>query len=141
MPIPPSPTLHARTVLRTSHRLGAVLAVGGMAHVVRPQLFDALIPDWLPGRSRTWTYASAAYALGSAAALQHPTTRRAGGGLAASFLVGVMPAKFELTRGLLAAETVTPARRLVAWGHLPWQLPMISSALRVARQPGASAAR
>ncbi|HZG97660.1 MAG TPA: hypothetical protein VEY14_05290, partial [Nocardioidaceae bacterium] len=57
----------------------AVLAGAAVAHAVLPEVFDAMIPDRLPGPARAWTLASGAAELAVAAAVAAPRTRRAGG--------------------------------------------------------------
>ena len=39
----------------------------GVMHFIRPATFDALVPEQLPGRQRTWTYGSGVCELVAAA--------------------------------------------------------------------------
>ena len=45
----------------------SALATMGVLHFAAPKAFDRIIPSWVPGRARTWTYASGVAELTSAA--------------------------------------------------------------------------
>jgi uncharacterized membrane protein len=115
---------------RRSRLIGAAgLATMGVLHFAVPSAFDRIIPHWVPGRARTWTYASGLFELGSAALLAGERTRRIGGWVAAATLVGVYPANIQMA---LENTTIT-AVGIGAWLRLPLQLPMIAWALKRAR--------
>jgi uncharacterized membrane protein len=111
--------------------LAALLAASGTLHFLKPRPYDSIVPRSLPGRRRTWTYASGAAELAVAAALVHPRTRRWGGLAAAGLFVGVFPANVKMA---VDWRTAPPARRAVAFGRLPLQIPLILWARNVARQ-------
>ncbi|WP_366139862.1 hypothetical protein [uncultured Kocuria sp.] len=117
-------------VTSRARRMGAALCGTGALHLVRPALFDGLIPRSLPGSPRTWTLGSGVAELGVGALLLHPRTRRAGGWAAAALLVGVWPGNVTMA---WRARRGSPARRAVALVRLPLQVPMIAAALRIAR--------
>ena len=71
--------------------LSALLGFAGVAHFVRPQFFDPIVPDWMPGNPRTTTYASGVVELTAAALVAVPRTRRFGGWFAALTFIGVFP--------------------------------------------------
>ena len=121
---------HDHGVSRSALALAALLAVAGAGHFAAPQLFDAMIPDVLPGEPRAWTYASGVAELGVAAAVALPRTRRLGGYAAAALFVAVFPANVQMA---LDWSDRSPVEQAIAWGRLPLQIPLIWWALRVAR--------
>ena len=94
-----------------------------------PAQFDRIIPNWVPGRPRTWTYVSGVCELGSAALLAGERTRRVGGWVAAATLVGVYPANVQMA----LENTTATALGVGSWLRLPLQFPMIAWALKRAR--------
>jgi uncharacterized membrane protein len=111
--------------------LAALLGASGVLHFVTPRPYDSIVPRSLPGKRRTWTYVSGAAELAVAAALVHPRTRRLGGLAAAGLFVGVFPANVKMAVDWRKAP---PARRAMAWGRLPLQIPLVLWARRVARE-------
>jgi uncharacterized membrane protein len=118
---------------RTPLALTALLATSGALHLVRPQTFDGIVPEALPGEPRAWTYLSGAAELVCAAALAVPRTRRLGGTLAALLFVGVFPANVKMARDALTGSSASPARRAITVGRLPLQIPLVVAALRARR--------
>jgi uncharacterized membrane protein len=110
--------------------LAGLLATTGMLHFATPGPFDMIVPRQLPGAPRTWTYLSGAAELAVAAAIAVPRTRRLGGLAAAVLFVAVFPANVKMA---VDWRHASPARRAVAYGRLPLQLPLIAWARRVAR--------
>jgi uncharacterized membrane protein len=91
---------------------------------------DSIVPPALPGSARTWTYVSGVAELLVAAALFVPRFRRLGGLLAALLFIGVFPANMQMALDYQRAGKPLPAR-LVAFGRLPLQVPLVLWALRV----------
>ncbi|MGY1855987.1 DoxX family protein [Modestobacter sp. SYSU DS0290] len=100
----------------------------GVLHLVRPQVYDWMIPPEL-GPARPWVLGSGVAELATAALLAVPATRRAGGWAAVALLVGVLPAHAQTLR----AFRHQPAKLAVAAARIPFQVPMLQAALRVAR--------
>ena len=100
----------------------------GVFHLVRPQAYDWMIPPEL-GRPRPWVIGSGVAELATAALVAVPATRRIGGWAAVAVLVGVLPAHAQTLR----AFRREPWKLAVAAGRIPFQVPMIQAALRVAR--------
>jgi len=98
---------------------------------VVPEVFDAMIPDRLPGPARAWTLASGAAELAVAAAVAAPRTRRAGGLAAAVLFIAVLPGNVVMARSW---SNRPPALRAAAWARLPLQVPLVLWALAVRRQ-------
>jgi uncharacterized membrane protein len=59
-------------------------------------------------------------------------TRAPGGRAAAALFVAVWPGNLTMA---WRARRASPARKAVAWGRLPLQLPLIAVAVRIARSP------
>jgi uncharacterized membrane protein len=116
--------------MNSAHRLAALLATAGVSHFAKPGLYDPIVPRNLPGSARTWTYLSGVAELAVAAAVAHPSTRRAGGLAAAALFVAVFPANVKMARDW----RTRPAKyRAAAYARLPLQAPLVWWALRVAR--------
>ncbi|HEV7195449.1 MAG TPA: MauE/DoxX family redox-associated membrane protein, partial [Pedococcus sp.] len=70
--------------------LATLFLTSGTTHLVRPEVFDPLVPSSLP-RRRELIYASGVAELICAAGLLHPRTRRHAGWASAALLLGVFP--------------------------------------------------
>lgn len=117
--------------------LGVLLAGSGVLHLVRPQVFERIVPRGLPW-PRSLVYASGVAELACAAGLARPATRRAAGWCSAALLVAVFPANVQMavTHGRRASRRRdTPARLAFAGtlARLPLQWPLVRTALRAAR--------
>ncbi|WP_433130224.1 DoxX family protein [Micromonospora sp. CA-240977] len=110
--------------------LAGLLAVAGVTHLLRPGVYDPIVPRALPGPPRFWTYASGVAELAVAATVANPATRRAGGRAAAALLVAVLPANVKMA---VDWRRRRPTKRAIAYGRVPLQVPLIWWALRVAR--------
>jgi len=128
----PGGTVHpVRTLrLRAPHFLAAMFASSGIVHLVRPQAFAAIMPRALPERHhKNLIYLSGLAELVCAGGL----LRRSAWAAPASVAVlgAVFPANLQMAldagsgRNPGAADT-----RLVAWGRLPLQIPMVWAALQ-----------
>jgi uncharacterized membrane protein len=100
----------------------------GVFHLVRPQAYDWMIPPEL-GPARPWVTGSGVAELVTAALVALPATRRIGGWAAVAVLVGVLPAHAQTLRVLRHER----GKLAVAAARIPFQLPMLQAALRVAR--------
>ncbi|TDC83944.1 hypothetical protein [Actinomadura sp. 7K507] len=118
---------------RASRRLATLMAGMGALHLIAPKPFDALIPERLPGRPRTWTHLSGAAELACAAAVAYPRTRKAGALATAGLMAAVYPANVKMARDW--RDKPLPMRA-AAYGRLPLQAPLIGWALHVARESG-----
>ncbi|MCU1606299.1 MAG: rane protein [Modestobacter sp.] len=106
----------------------ALLGGSGALHLVRPRIYDWLVPPEL-GPARPWVTGSGVAELGTAALLAVPATRRAGGWAAAALLAAFVPAHLHTFRAVRGR----PGAMAVAAARLPLQVPMVLTALRVAR--------
>ncbi|WP_249522385.1 DoxX family protein [Modestobacter marinus] len=108
--------------------LAAGMAGSGALHLVRPRTYEWMIPPEL-GPARPWVTGSGVAELATAALLAVPRTRRLGGWAAVGVLVGVLPAHAQTLRVFRRR----PGKLAVAVARIPFQLPMLTAALRVAR--------
>jgi uncharacterized membrane protein len=115
---------------RDAAGLAGMLATMGALHLLVPGPFDSIVPRSLPGSPRTWTYLSGVAELAVAAAVAHPRTRKAGALAAAALFVGVFPANVKMA---CDSRKASPAKRAMAYGRLPMQVPLVLWARRVAR--------
>lgn len=111
--------------------LAALLAGAGATHFAVPAIYDAMIPELLPGSPRTWTLGAGIVELAVAAALAAPPTRRHGALAAAGLFAGVLPANVKMA--VDARKSDSTAYRVGTLLRLPAQLPLIAWALRVRR--------
>lgn len=111
-------------------RLAVLLGVAGVLHLVTPRPFEHLIPRRL-GAPRPWVVGSGLAEIGCAVALAQPRTRRAGGWAAAALFVAVFPGNVTMA---VRSSRGPGWGRVVAWGRLPLQVPLVLWAARVARE-------
>jgi len=124
------PRIYGRRMRRPADAtwLGAVLGGSGVLHLVRPRIYEWLVPPEL-GDARAWVLASGVAEIGTTVLLAAPATRRAGGWCAAALLLAFVPAHLHTLR-------VVPRKGLpmtMAAVRLPLQAPLVAAALRVAR--------
>ena len=120
----------ARLRTASPYLLAALLAGAGATHALLPGAFDTIVPKALP-HPRLWTYASGVVEVALAAALMDPRSRRTAALATAALFVVVFPANVQMA---LDAHG-TPAR-LLAYGRLPLQVPLVLWALQVASAAG-----
>jgi uncharacterized membrane protein len=129
-PTKAAPMMRAATGTHHAWALAGLLATAGVTHLLRPRPYDRIVPRALPGRPRTWTYLSGVAEMAVAAAVLHPRTRRVGGLAAAGLFAAVFPANMQMA---VDWRHSSPARRAIAFGRLPLQVPLVWWGLRVAR--------
>ena len=122
----------------SARALAGLLTVTGITHFATPRPYDALVPSALPGKARTWTYASGAVELAVAGAVALPRTRRAGALAAAGLFVAVFPANVKMARDWRKRPAPLKA---AAYARLPLQAPLVMWGLRVARETATAPAR
>ena len=116
--------------------LAASFAASGVLHLVRPQIFETIVPRQLPER-RGLVYASGVAELACAAALLHPRTRKAAGWASAALLVAIFPANVQMavTEGKRASRgTGSRGMQVATLIRLPLQIPLIRTALKATRR-------
>lgn len=115
---------------RAARFTGAALTAMGALHLVKPEPFERLIPERLPGTARAWAVGSGYAELVTAGLLLLPGTRRLGGAAAAALFVGVWPGNVKMAWDRRREPW---SRQLVSLGRLPLQIPLITTAARIAR--------
>jgi uncharacterized membrane protein len=111
-----------------AYGLAALLGVAGTTHFALPHFYDAIVPHQLPGSPRAWTLVSGAVELACAAAVAIPRTRRLGATAAAVLFVVVFPANVQMAVDWHSRPLTD---RLIAYGRLPLQVPLVLWALKV----------
>jgi len=112
--------------------LAALFAASGTLHMVKPQIFETIVPRQLP-EPRGLVYASGIAELACAAGLLHPRTRKAAGWASAALLLAMFPANIQMavTEGKRASRgTGSRGRLLATLARLPLEIPMIRTALK-----------
>jgi len=116
--------------------LATILATSGVIHLVRPEVYEGIVPHVLPHK-RLLVHASGVLEIACAAGLLHPATRRVAGWGSAALLVGVFPANVQMSvdqgrRAARRGDTSSRATFAVTLARLPLQWPMVRTALRAA---------
>ena len=109
---------------------GLALTGMGALHLVRPEPFERLIPEQLPGTARDWAVGSGYAELATAALLLIPATRKLGGVAATALFIGVWPGNLKMAWDWRHRPL---EKQLISLGRLPLQLPMIGSAVKIAK--------
>ena len=121
--------------------LAALFLGSGTLHLVRPQVFEPIVPSALPD-ARKVVEVSGVAEIVCGLGLLHPKTRRIAGLASAALLVGVFPANVQMSvdAGKRANRKRTPKSTGFFAGtvaRLPLQWPMIKVALRAGKGTGA----
>jgi uncharacterized membrane protein len=145
-----SPALAVRPLGAGAGAVAAAFAVSGVVHLVRPEVFEPIVPRVLP-RRRGLVLASGVAELVCAAGLALPATRRTAGRASAALLVAVFPANVQMALDAVRAAGPdregrtrpggtrarrTRARRtraVVTLARLPVQWPLVRWAWRAGR--------
>jgi uncharacterized membrane protein len=118
-------------------RTGALVALmggAGVGHFAKPEFFDPLVPKQL-GSARTWVYASGAVEIACAVLLARRSTRKIGGYLATATVIGVFPGNIQsVIDGGVASAKPPFNTRATAIARLPFQIPMVRTAWKIARE-------
>lgn len=109
--------------------LAALFATSGVVHLVRPEVYEPIMPGFVP-KHREVVYASGVAELLCAAGLLHPRSRSVAGWASLALLLAVYPANLKMAAD--AAHTERTGFKAAAFGRLPLQLPMLRAAYRAA---------
>ena len=110
--------------------LAGIFAVSGTIHLVKPEVYQPLMPSWVPAH-REIILASGVAELACAAGLVVPQTRRLTGYASAALLLAVYPGNVKMADD--ARRSRSTKFKAIAYARLPLQAPMIKAALRAAR--------
>lgn len=108
-----------------------MFAVAGVLHFAKPEPFDGIVPESLPGSARAYTYASGVAELTAAALLANKKTRPLGGKFAAALLTAVWPANFNMA---WQWRNEPWQKQIISIGRLPLQIPLIKAALNLGKR-------
>ncbi|WP_109472604.1 DoxX family protein [Ornithinimicrobium cavernae] len=105
-------------------------AVSGVLHLVRPQVFEPIVPRPLRRWSRELVLASGVAEVACAAGLLHPRIRPVAGLASAALLTAVWPANAQMTldlarRARRRRDPRSVAALVVGAVRLPLQVPLI----------------
>ncbi len=117
---------------RDIQALAALFVTSGVLHLVRPRLFEAMMPPALPA-PRGLVYASGVGELACAAGLLHPATRQRAGWASAALLVLMFPANVQMAvteSGRAGRGTSSRFRQGATLVRLPLEIPLIRTALK-----------
>lgn len=121
--------------------LAALFLGSGTLHLVRPQVFEPIVPPQLP-EPRRIVEVSGVAEIACGLGLLHPKTRRIAGLASAALLVGVFPANVQMSAD--AGKRANRKRTAKSAGffagtlaRLPLQWPMIKVALRAGKKSDA----
>lgn len=109
---------------------GLALTGMGALHLVKPEPFERLIPEQLPGTARDWAIGSGYAELATAGLLLVPATRKLGGIAATALFLGVWPGNMKMAWDWRHRPM---EKQLISLGRLPLQIPMIASAVKIAK--------
>ncbi|MBO9520234.1 MAG: hypothetical protein J7518_01750 [Nocardioidaceae bacterium] len=109
--------------------VGAFL-VSGTVHLVKPEVYEPLMPSWVPAHREVIVGSGIAELLCAAGLMLRPT-RQLAGLASAALLVGVFPGNVKMA--VDASRTSNRPFKAAALARLPLQLPMIRAALRAGR--------
>jgi len=101
--------------------------ISGALHLLRPSVFDRLMPPRLPA-PRAIIVASGVAELGCAAGLL--THRRWAGPASAALLLAVWPGNWYYAVSVQRSSHASTAHKIIAWGRVPLQLAMVRAVLR-----------
>lgn len=110
--------------------LAGLFAASGTLHLIRPEVFEPLMPAFVPAHTQV-IYASGVAELLCAAGLAYPPTRRIAGWASAALLIAVFPGNIKMAVDAAGSDAL--GSQVVAFARLPLQLPLIAWALRAGR--------
>jgi uncharacterized membrane protein len=120
---------------RDTAALVGLFVVSGVVHLVRPKVYEPLMPSWVP-RHREVILGSGVAELACAAGLALPATRRTAGWASAALLVGIFPGNVKMALDAQQVRSTSTRARQYKVGtlvRLPLQLPLIRAALKATR--------
>jgi uncharacterized membrane protein len=115
---------------RSSRLLVGGFLASGVVHLVKPKVYEPLMPAWVPAH-REVILASGVAELACAVGMALPATRKAAGWASVALLLGVWPGNLQMA--LDSNRSSSTPFKAVAWGRMPLQVPMIRAAVAAAR--------
>src|SRR3954463_12436060 len=102
--------------------LGITFLTAGALHFLRPRMYEAIMPRYLPAH-RELVYASGVAEIAGGAGVLHPRTRRSAGWGRIPPLVAIFPANVERA---VHAERFQQIPTPLLWARLPLQGALIA---------------
>ena len=102
--------------------LGTLFVATGVLHFLKPHVYEAIVPRYLPAH-RELVYASGVAEIAGGLGVLHPRTRRVAGWWLIATLVAVFPANVEMA---VHAERFKQFPEPALWARLPLQAAMIA---------------
>ena len=118
------------TTSNSARVLAAFLLFAGIAHIVNPKFFDAIIPHFLPLSARFWTISSGIFEIVVGLLVLNAKTTPKGGLLAALLFIAVFPGNLYMA-WLWRHRSFW--EQAIAYGRLPLQIPLILWGLSIWR--------
>ena len=118
------------SIERSTKILGGIFTASGVVHLVRPEVYEPIMPAWVPAH-REVILGSGVAEIALAAGLLAPRTRRLAGWGSVALLAAVYPANVKMAADAAARGNKPLAAAAVA--RLPLQWPMVRSAPQAAR--------
>lgn len=109
--------------------LAGVFVASGTVHLVKPEVYEPLMPVWIPAH-REVILGSGVAELACAAGLLHPRTRRTAGWASAALLAIVYVGNLKMAED--ARRSDKQGFKAAAYARLPLQFPLFRAALRAA---------
>jgi uncharacterized membrane protein len=118
---------------RSSQFLVGLFVASSAIHLAKPEVYEPLMPAWVPAH-REVIQVSGVAELVCALGMAVPRTRRVAGWASAGLLLGIWPGNLKMA--LDSNRSSSTAFKVVAWGRMPLQVPLIRAALAAARSAG-----
>ncbi|MET3960485.1 putative membrane protein [Marmoricola sp. OAE513] len=115
---------------RDAKLLATGFLASGTVHLVKPDVWEPLMPDWVPAHREVIIWSGVAE-IACAAGLLFPPTRKVAGLASAALLAGVYVGNVKMA--VDASKSKSLPLKAAAYGRLPLQFPMIRAALRAGR--------
>lgn len=110
--------------------LGVIFVVAGTLHFLRPEMYEAIVPDELPAR-RELVFASGVAEIIGGLGMLSPTTRRWAGWWLIVTMIAVFPANVHMA---VRAEQYPQFPPAALWARLPLQAVIIALIWRAMRR-------
>lgn len=115
---------------RDAKLLATGFLASGTVHLVKPDVWEPLMPDWVPAHREVIIWSGVAE-IACAAGLLFSPTRKVAGLASAALLAGVYVGNVKMA--VDASKSKSLPLKAAAFGRLPLQFPMIRAALRAGR--------
>ena len=108
--------------------LGATFLTTGVLHFLRPRMYEAIMPRYLPAH-RELVYASGVAEIAGGAGVLHSRTAKPAGWWLIATLIAIFPANVEMA---VHAERFRKIPRPLLWARLPVQGLLIAWVFKLA---------